>query len=111
MAEIIYVVCPMCGLNRPLEKKGTNAIARGLPIKEIKGRIRFDQIDLESGYILQIRERPSGPERIQRFRRGGGPGFPFLRGETLRDMKSNPIYKDLIDQIKETAENILSILS
>lgn len=110
MAEVIYIVCPLCGMNRVLEKKGTGAIARGVTITEIKGRIRFDHIDLATAPIVQIRERAEGPEKTKRMRRGGGSGFVFKEGFTLNEVKDNPEYQDLIEQVKLTARNILEIL-
>lgn len=111
MGEVIYIVCPMCGLNRPLTKTGSSAIARGLPIAEIKGRISFDHIELDKAPIVQVRERQSGPEAKPRMRRGGGPGFIFRQGITLADMKANPEYADIVTQLKNTANKILEILS
>lgn len=111
MAEVVYITCPLCGMNRVLEKKGSGAIARGLTITEFKGRIRFDHIDLATASIVQVRERAEGPERVKRMRRGGGTGFVFKEGLTLNEIKSNPEYRDLLNQIKSTASNILEILS
>lgn len=111
MGEIIYITCPLCGMNRVLEKKGTSAMIRGLTITSIKGRIHFDHLDLATASIVQIRERERGKEEKKRLKRGGGPGFIFKRGITLLDMKDEPAYNDLIKQIKSTANNILQILS
>ena len=111
MGEVIYIVCPMCGLNRPLNKTGASAIARGLPITEIKGRIRFDQIELDRAPIVQIRERETGPETKPRMTRGGGSGFVFKEGMTLEQIKDNPEYNDIVSQLKDTANKILGILS
>ena len=111
MAEVIYITCPLCGMNRVLKKTGAGAIARGVTITEIKGRIRFDHIDLAAAPIVQIREREEGPERVKRMRRGGGTGFVFKEGLTLNEIKDNPKYQDLIEQMKLTAGNILEILS
>ena len=110
MAEIIYIVCPLCGLNRVLEKTGSAAIGRGLTIKEIKGRIRFDQMDLEKANIVQVRERRRGPEDEPRMRRGGGTGFTLAGGFTLAEMKDKPEYADLKEQMVETARAIIRTL-
>lgn len=106
MAEIIYIVCPMCGMNRVLEKKGTSALARGVTVSEVKGRIRFDHVDLENGIIVQIRERAEGKEPTKRLQRGGGTGFILKRGMTLEQMRARPEYRDLIDQIRNSAQGI-----
>jgi len=111
MAEVVYITCPLCGMNRVLEKKGSSAMARGLPITDVKGRIRFDIVDLEKGHIVQVREREAGPEPKKRLKRGGGPGFVFRRGFTLEQIKNNPDYADLIDQIIQTCQAIIQILA
>ncbi|MBA7469150.1 hypothetical protein ES707_04416 [subsurface metagenome] len=110
MAEVIFIACPWCGMNRVLEKTGAGAIARGLTITDIKGRIRFDHMDLGKAIIVQIRERAPGPETRKRLRRGGGTGFPLVGGLTLQEMKDSPDYTDLIEQMKATATEVLSIL-
>ncbi len=110
MAEIVYAVCPMCCMNRVLEKKASTALARSKDISEVKGRIRFDRMDLENGFILQIRERMEGKELVKRRGRGGGTGFPLKQGMTLEQMMARPEYADLIDQIRETAKKILEKL-
>jgi hypothetical protein len=110
MAGIIYIVCPLCGMNRVLEKTGSSAIARGLTIRKVKGRIRFDHIDLTRAPIVQVRERQEGKEAQRRLTRGGGTGFVFREGLTLMQMKRKPEYADLVKQIKETALEIIKIL-
>ena len=110
MAEILYVCCPMCGMSRVLEKKGSMAIARGKPIQEIKGRIRFDHMDMEKANIIQFRERRRGKEGEPRQGRGGGSGFQLVGGLTLAEMKDNPEYEDLREQMLDTARRIIKIL-
>jgi len=110
VAKILYVACPLCGMNRVLEKKGSMAISRGLPIEEIKGRIRFDHMDLEKANIIQVRERRPGPEDKPRTRRGGGPGFILVGGHTLAALRDKPEYADLKDQMVGTAREIIKIL-
>ena len=110
MAKILYVACPLCGMSRVLEKTGSSAISRGLPVEEIKGRIRFDHMDLEKANIIQVRERRPGPEDKPRTRRGGGPGFILVGGYTLAELKGKPEYADLREQMLETAREIIKIL-
>lgn len=111
MAEIIMISCPLCGMARVLEKKGSRAIARGLTVREIKGRIRFDHMDLNSAPIVQVRERKEGKETVKRLRRGGGTGFVLIGGLTLQEMKRKPEYADLVKQIRETALELIKITS
>ena len=110
MAKILYIACPLCGMSRVLEKTGSSAISRGLPVEEIKGRIRFDHMDLEKANILQIRERRRGKEDKPRMRRGGGPGFQMVGGLTLAELKDKPEYQDLKEQMLETARKVIKIL-
>jgi len=110
MAEIVYIVCPMCGMNRVLEKKASSALARSMDVSGVKGRIRFDHIDLENGIIVQVRERVEGKEQVKRLGRGGGLGFPLKRGMTLEQMRAKPEYSDLIEQIRESAQKIIDKL-
>lgn len=98
--RIIMVTCPLCGMNRVLEKKGSRAIIEHKPLtKGIKGRIRFDHIDLEKAFIVQFKER-----------REKGRGFPTVGGLTLEEMKQNPEYQDLIEQMKFQLQRILDKL-
>lgn len=110
MAEIIYICCPLCGMSRVLEKKGSSAIARGLPITGIKGRIHFDHIDLSNARIVQVRERKAGPESVARIGRGGGSGFTVREGLTLEKMKDMPEYSDLINQLRHSVKTISDII-
>lgn len=110
MVEVVYIVCPMCGMNRVLEKKASSALARSMDVSEVKGRIRFDHVDLENGIIVQVRERVEGKEQVSRRGRGGGMGFPLKRGMTLEQMIAQPKYRDLIDQIRESAQKIIDKL-
>jgi len=110
MAEIIYIACPLCGMNRVLEKTGASATARGFTIHDIKGRIRFDHMELSTAPIVQTRERKEGPEAKRRMRRGGGTGFPLIGGLTLEEMRNSPKYTDLIEQMRATATDVLRIL-
>lgn len=108
--KIIYIACPLCGMSRVLEKKGSMAMARGIPIDEVKGRIRFDHMALETANIIQFRERRSGPEDKPRLQRGGGPGFVMVGGHTLAELRDKPEYADLKEQMLETARQIIKIL-
>jgi len=110
VAEILFVCCPMCGMSRVLEKKGSVAIARGDPIQEIKGRIRFDHMEMEKANIIQFRERRRGKESEPRQGRGGGSGFQLVGGLTLAELRDSPEYEDLREQMLDTAHKIIKIL-
>lgn len=111
MAEVIYISCPLCGMSRVLEKTGASAIARGRIIDQVKGRIHFDHMDLDNAFIVQVRERKSGKEPNKRVGRGGGTGFQLQSGFTLEQMKDKPEYSDLVEQLKVSANHILSVLA
>ena len=86
--RIKQFVCPLCGLNRVIEKRD-------------KGRIRFDHVDLMNGLLLQ--ERACG---------GRNSGFYLDRDSslTLPEVTSIPEYQDLLDQIKDQCRAILKVL-
>lgn len=111
MTEVIYIACPLCGMSRVLEKKGSSAIARGFRITEIKGRIHFDHMDLDNARIVQVRERKAGRESVARTGRGGGSGFTVREGLTLEQMRDMPEYSDLIDQLRHSVKAISDIIS
>lgn len=109
MGQFVMIACPVCGMSRVLEKKGSVAIAKGKPLNHgLKGRIHFDHMDLDNALIVQVRERRSGPEN--RKGRGGGGGFAIVDGMTLKAMKANPEYEDLVTQLKSKLTQILGIL-
>ncbi len=126
MAEVIYIVCPLCGMNRVLVKKGSRAVIEhkidpSTPMEERKGRIAF-AIDLGNGYFVQVREArgkvPATPDELAAEQRGAkvgrgkrrGYGFRLTGGLTLDQAKALPEYSDLIQQIKNQSKAILNIL-
>jgi len=84
-----FVVCPLCGLNRVLDKRG-------------KGRVRWDAVDLDTALILQVRC-------------GGGRGSGFYLDEsrslTLGEMSESPEYDAIVEEIRRQAQSILHALS
>lgn len=102
---IVYITCPLCGMNRVLEKKGSRALLEGKHVTAVKGRIRFDHVDLDNAYIVQYRKRPSGSPP---GRRGGGSGFELQAGLTLKDMLMKIEFRDLANQIFEQSKKILA---
>jgi hypothetical protein len=97
--ELIYIVCPLCGLNRILEKSGRFATRRHKPIEQIKGRIRFDRVNLNR-LIVQVRD-PS---------RGRAGGLNIIGGLTFQEFITNPDYADLVEQMKSQCQQILDAL-
>ena len=109
---LIYIACPMCCLNRKLHKTGMMAERLyNRPLKprgkgrvlgdEPKGRIRFGSLDLESSWVVQVRDPKRGPE---------GGGLQMVDGQTLEEMVADPAYSDLIDQMRERCKEILKIV-
>ena len=86
--EALYMACPMCSMNRSLKKY-------------LNGEIRFTDTDLGTFKVLVTRI-------------GGGLGSGFFRMDeksyTLDEMKAMPEYQDILQQIKEQAQNILEAL-
>lgn len=82
-----YMTCPLCGLNRVLDKHA-------------KGRVRWDMVDPETALILQVRV-------------GGGWGSGFYLDEekslTFNQLGSRPEYRALVIAIRDQAARILRI--
>lgn len=97
--ETIMICCPMCGLNRPLVKTGAWAESKGREIAKAKGVIRFE-VDLANAEIVQVRQMK------------GREGLPMLRGQGLKlaELKDNPDYQDIVNQIRNQVYRILEIL-
>lgn len=81
----LYVTCPLCGLNRVLDKHE-------------KGRIRFGNFDLKSSFFIQ--NRVGG---------GYGSGFWLNAANSLRisEIVNDTSFRDLLVQIKKQCTNIL----
>jgi len=82
-----YVVCPLCGLNRVLEKLE-------------KGRIRFGNFDLENSYFIQVRYSTGG--------RASGFWLNEEESKRISDVANDPAFRDLLLQIKEQCKAILN---
>jgi len=86
--EVLYVACPMCGMNKSLKRYRD-------------GRAGMTSIDLNRFYVLVTRV-------------GGGRGSGFYRIDEksllLSELKNNPEYADIVGQIREQCEKILSEL-
>jgi hypothetical protein len=82
-----YIVCPLCGMNRVLEKIE-------------KGRIRFGNFDLERSFFVQIRYSTGGR----------ASGFWLNENESKRfsDVANSPEFRDLLAQIKNQCKAILN---
>jgi len=116
-------------MNRVLNKKGSVVLEKtGKLPEKVKGRIRFDEVDVESHPFIDFREAMGGRKAQlyhRRKRRGVAMGYAeYLRdheaGETggfkrmdfltLKQAKDDPQYQDLIDQISQQAKRIISLL-
>ncbi len=113
--EIVYIVCPLCGLNRVLEKKGTQAEKRGKLGKV--GRISFDKLDPETAPFVDIREAPGGKVKVDAPRgtigkgKAPGKGFHRVASLTLAESAGYPAYRDLVEQLKTQIKVIEGALS
>lgn len=92
-SEIAFISCPLCGMNRILEKTGATAkkkLAQGKKLKKVlnqpKGRIRFDGMNLATAQIMQCRV-PADK-------------FYVIEGRTLAEIATDPRFSDLVEQMK-----------
>jgi len=84
MAEWEHLVCPVCGMNRKIDKK-------------LKGRIKFG-IDLENGIVLQYRTSE------------GYKSLKVIGGLTLKEMVEEGKYLDLLRELKEECLRVYNYL-
>ncbi len=102
MAQVTYIVCPLCAYNFPLEKKGTNALMKGKPLdKGVKGRMRFDKVPIGDGIFEDIREGG-----------GRGSGYHRVSTRTLKEIldTNDPNYTDLIQQIYKQSLAMVNLI-
>lgn len=94
-SEFHYVICPMCSMNRILNKSGIIASRKGK-----SGTASFSNYNF--GIFIQSRRNAGG--------RGGG--FYLDEGSSIswEDAKSMPEYQDLFEEIKNQCKRILEEL-
>ena len=105
MAEIIYLVCPLCGKNQPLIKYG-------------KYRFSFERNapDPKTGVFIDIREGGGKKEGTGKGYPGSAKGSGFKRIDyySLKDIieikELNKDYQDLIIQLKLQIQKIQQII-
>lgn len=102
-SEIGFVSCPLCGMNRILEKTGATAkkrAAQGKHIRKLldrpKGRIKFNHMDLDKAQIFQCRVPADA--------------FFVVEGKTLAEMTKDERFDDLISQMREQIREIFQII-
>lgn len=102
MKKVEYVVCPLCGRNRVLERKE----------KERTGWPNGIPLDLKSTFLLQVRE--GGGKKLGvggRGYRGSAPGSGFHLVEdeslTLIQMVENGEYEEVLAGLKEQLLNVI----
>lgn len=102
--KLEYITCPLCGMNRKLEKTGNYAkrrddrgvlLRRPLGSKE-PSQVRFDGMDLEHALILQVRDATQA--------------LRVVEGMTLAELAHDPRYADLVAQLQNQIEIIRRIL-
>jgi len=84
MTEWENLVCPVCGMNRKIEKK-------------VKGRIKFG-IDLDKGIVLQY------------WNSEGYKTLNMYGGLTLKEMVEQGKYIDLLKNLKEECLKVYKYL-
>mgnify|MGYP000017523410 FL=1 len=89
-----HVVCPLCGWNRVLYKKGSRAIKEGKYEGPKDGMARFDVVDVRTGPFIDIRAAE-------------GIGFPRVETKTIREAAREPQYLPLLEQAARQAKALL----
>lgn len=102
-SELGFISCPLCGMNRILEKTGATAkkrLAKGKHIRKLldrpKGRIKFDHMNLENAQIFQCR--------------APADAFFVVEGKTLAEMARDDRFNDLIQQMRAQTHQIITII-
>jgi ssDNA-binding Zn-finger/Zn-ribbon topoisomerase 1 len=85
-----YIVCPLCGLNRVLEKWE-------------KGKIKFGNFDLEKSFFVQVRYSTGG--------RASGFWLNENESKRISEIANNEEFRDLLIQIKNQCKAILKYFS
>jgi len=98
MAKKEYVVCPLCGFNKVLqsmkrmEKIGTE-------------NLKWAVLDLDTAFILQVREGGGKKSDTGAIGRGKAPGsgFHLVESEslTLSEMLQDGAYSDILSQMRD----------
>ncbi len=101
---LTYVVCPLCGMSRKLERTGYHEHGA-------KGQVTF-AVDLEHYPFIELRQ--AGGRIAGLPKRGGSQassiGFPRVSGQALAEIKATNQYLDLRSQIISQCRQIISIL-
>ena len=102
MKQIEYVVCPLCGRNRVLERKEKGMLGwpNGVPL------------DLNSTFLLQVREGGGKKSGVGgRGYRGSAPGsgFHLVESEslTLSQMLENGSHEEILAGLKAQLLNVM----
>ncbi len=98
--QIHYAVCPFCGMNRVVHKKGSRAMLEHKPL-DVKepGRIVFGAINVRSDPFIDIR-----------IAVGGTTGFKRAKTFSLPEVIKSGVYKDFEDQIRNQCIEVLDVL-
>jgi len=98
VTTVVFIVCPLCGMGRVLEKKGSRALIEGKNIPfPYKGRIHFNYFRPDMPFVDL---RKAGEKRG--FRR-----YDYISFEKSKEFKG---VKDLLDQIGVSCQGILKVL-
>lgn len=110
---IPYVICPLCGISRKLEKNGRYALIKKK--QGIESRAAKYNPDKETRFdIVNFYEEPFFSFRVRAFGRGGLPeAFGMTIKEALESDNEEIRQKamDLITQIKFQAEELLNYIN
>ena len=96
----LFLSCPICGLQRPLKKDGSEATMRGKPLdKGVKGLQHFNRVDVTKHDV--VRECAC---------LGYGKGFPKTNGMTLKEIGQDPAFSWIKAELVAQCRAILAEL-
>lgn len=96
----LYISCPICGMSKPLTKKGSAATQKGKVLtKGVKGLQHFNQIDVKGHKVVQERACLGPPL-----------GFKPTKAWTLEQIKNEPALAWVKAELAEQCRGILAEL-
>jgi hypothetical protein len=96
----LYLSCPICGMSRPLNKKGTNATTAGKTLtKGVKGIQHFNKVDVTSHSVIQERACLGPPQ-----------GFKKTKSLTLKQVSEDPAFEWVKAELQQQCREILAAL-
>jgi hypothetical protein len=100
--RILFISCPLCGMQRPLNKKGSVATAKGKKLeKGVKGIQHFNRVNLDKHTVVR---------ECACLGYGKGKGFQKVKGLTLEQIKDEPAFAWVKAELEDQCREILALL-